>query len=462
MADPEQSPLLPSSTDSTSATSLPTVSLYISHALSTWNSRVFEYAAVLFLTEIIPGSLAPSSWYALGRAGSVIVASRQIGNYIDSSPRLPIIRKSIVYQRIAVIISCGILFLMLRASVNVLHAATPGLVFSLQSELLIVLIFLACIERLAAMMNLIVVERDWVVVIAGGNIPLLTKLNSQMRRIDLFCKMVGPLTISLIISFTSVKFGIWVVLVTNLLSVGIEYWAIARVYHRVPTLALKTPQSHRSLSPSNTSVQAVRRSFSSWLTPFVEWSRHAMFLPSLTLSLLYFTVLSFGGQMIVFLLYEGFDTAHIGWLRTLSVILELSATFSAPWLMSKIGAIRTGRWFINWQSVSVVFAVVFFCYFSDRVGLWGLIAGVILSRVGLWGFDLAVQVQIQNGVEETKRARFSSTETAIQSIFDLLSFAATIVCADPKQFKIPAIVSAAAVCISAVLYSVYVYRAQKL
>ncbi|KAJ3979583.1 hypothetical protein F5890DRAFT_908922 [Lentinula detonsa] len=40
------------------------ISLYISHFLSTWNSRVFEFGAVLYLATIYPGTLLPMSIYA--------------------------------------------------------------------------------------------------------------------------------------------------------------------------------------------------------------------------------------------------------------------------------------------------------------------------------------------------------------------------------------------------------------
>lgn len=39
--------------------------LYTSHLLSTWNSRLFEFGAVLFLASIFPGTLMPMSVCAL-------------------------------------------------------------------------------------------------------------------------------------------------------------------------------------------------------------------------------------------------------------------------------------------------------------------------------------------------------------------------------------------------------------
>lgn len=69
--------------------------LYLSHFLSTWNSRVFEFGAVLFLSTIFPGTLLPASVYALARAASVILFSSFVGHFIDHGERMHVVRVSI-------------------------------------------------------------------------------------------------------------------------------------------------------------------------------------------------------------------------------------------------------------------------------------------------------------------------------------------------------------------------------
>ena len=69
--------------------------LYISHFLSTWNSRVFEFGAVLFIAKIYPGTLLPVSIYAVVRSASAIVLSPKVGKYIDVNDRLKVVRSSI-------------------------------------------------------------------------------------------------------------------------------------------------------------------------------------------------------------------------------------------------------------------------------------------------------------------------------------------------------------------------------
>lgn len=69
--------------------------LYVSHFLSTWNSRVFEFGAVIYLAKIFPGTLLPMSVYALTRGTSAILLSPAIGQYIDKGNRLEVVRLSI-------------------------------------------------------------------------------------------------------------------------------------------------------------------------------------------------------------------------------------------------------------------------------------------------------------------------------------------------------------------------------
>ena len=69
--------------------------LYISHFLSTWNSRVFEFAAVLYLASIYPDTLMPMSTYALARGLAAIIFAPAVGYYIDTGNRLQVVRLSI-------------------------------------------------------------------------------------------------------------------------------------------------------------------------------------------------------------------------------------------------------------------------------------------------------------------------------------------------------------------------------
>lgn len=130
--------------------------------------------------------------------------------------------------------------------------------------------------------------------------------------------------------------------------------------------------------------------------------RHPAFLASFALSLLYFTVLSFSGQMITYLISVGYTSWHVGIARVGSSIFELSATWAAPFLMKKIGVVRAGIWSLAWQMTCLAGALGW--YFSNFEGMGtnslfsatGLAVGVAFSRMGLWGYDLSAQNIIQD------------------------------------------------------------------
>ncbi|KAJ5757626.1 uncharacterized protein N7511_006320 [Penicillium nucicola] len=426
--------------------------LYISHTLSAWNSRMFEFGAVLFLASIFPDTLLYVSIYALVRALSAVAFSPWLGAWVDRSDRLVALRYSIVWQRIPVAVSCLCFVVLLTTESRTITL----LLFGVQG-------LLACLEKVAATANTVAVERDWAIVISDNiNVPR-QKLNASMRRIDLFCKLLAPVFISLVDSLKT-KYAIWTVFGLNCASVAVEYMAIAQVYRAVPALKKQITasntldaddQSHESNQNIGTSPSTNHHKSS-----LKEYTTSPVFLPSVALSLLYLTVLSFGATMVTYLLSTGFSSLQVSYMRIGSVAAELSGTWTAPMIMNKIGPIRSGLWFLNWQFVCVTAAAAAFVVWDSdsSVVAWTLIVGVAMSRIGLWGFDLSVQFLVQETIEEHARARFSATEMALQNVFEMLSFASTIAFPLPAQFQYPVLISSGAVTVAAICFAAYVRK----
>ncbi|KAF2458394.1 hypothetical protein BDY21DRAFT_284383 [Lineolata rhizophorae] len=434
-----------------------TLALYISHFLSTWNARLFEFGAVLFLASIYPDTLRPMSIYALVRSAAAIAFSPPIGRYIDRSNRLSAVRVSIVGQRFSVVVSCIILYFM----------ETLRLTTRVKTAFLSLVIILACSEKLAFVLNTVAVERDWVVVITDGREDALRVINARMRRIDLFCKLIGPLVISFI-DAASTKIAALVTLGMSLVSVFIEYFCIARVYTLVPSLhrhpTVPPAQAHLpTTSPTTPTLLRRLRALSLSLRhalPLRFYFTHRTLLPSLCLSLLYLTVLSFSAHMTAFLLsVPGWTAAVVGGARAAAAVAELSATWVAPRLMARVGPLRAGIWCAAWLMAWVGVGVGMF-WGKERlvVATGGLVAGVGMSRLGLWGFDLCMQVIIQEEVEAPHRGAFSAVEAALQNLFELCSYASTIAWARPDQFRWPVLMSAVAVYLAGGLYATFLRK----
>lgn len=134
------------------------------------------------------------------------------------------------------------------------------------------------------------------------------------------------------------------------------------------------------------------------VAPWRDYVTSPVFLASFALSLLYLTVLSFGGTMVTYLLHTGFNSLEVSAMRIGSVAAELFGTWAAPFIMNRIGPIRSGLWFVNWQLCCVAGAAAAYIFFdaSSQLVASSLIVGVALSRIGLWGFDLSVQFLVQD------------------------------------------------------------------
>jgi solute carrier family 40 (iron-regulated transporter), member 1 len=131
--------------------------------------------------------------------------------------------------------------------------------------------------------------------------------------------------------------------------------------------------------------------------------------------------------MVTYLLASGYSSFQVAIARTISVIFEISATWLAPLVMSRTGALRPGPRFTSWQMLCLGGGVaVFWTFQSPAIAASGLVIGTMLSRIGLWGFDLSSQMIVQDEVEADHRGSFSSIEASLQNGFELLSYVSTI------------------------------------
>lgn len=286
-----------------------------------------------------------------------------------------------------------------------------------------------------------------------------------MRRIDLLCKMLGPFFIASVAAY-SVKAAILVNLAMNLVSVILEYPAIAWVYWRVPELQrCRTPYAGMSF-PTQSERDSLREMQESSFVSFfvnarkdvISYFTHSVVLPSFAGSVLYCTVLSFGGQMVTYLLAQGIDGNLVAIARTFSVAFELIATWAAPILIGRIGPTRSGLWFLMSQAISLSIGTILFRSpaLPHTMATFSLVLATVLSRVGLRGYDLCAQILVQDSVEPDLRGVFSSVEAGWQNAFELGSFMLTIICSRPSQFPVPVYASCAMVWLACLLHSIFV------
>ena len=82
------------------------------------------------------------------------------------------------------------------------------------------------------------------------------------------------------------------------------------------------------------------------LSDWREFVEHPIFLSSISISCLYFTVLGFDGVMISYLKSVSYTDPFIAGMRGLNVVTGLMGTMAMPFLERRIGLVRAGNWSI--------------------------------------------------------------------------------------------------------------------
>lgn len=140
-------------------------SLYAAHTLSTWGDNMWWFAGGCYMLELLPSSLRLTAIYGLVIAASVIVFGASVGRLVDTMGRISAARLSLAIQNLATA-ACALTlaaFLHYRAELEPDGPDHPTLIVSVFA------ITLAAVARLASCGTNIIIQKDWIVVIAGGD-----------------------------------------------------------------------------------------------------------------------------------------------------------------------------------------------------------------------------------------------------------------------------------------------------
>lgn len=461
--------------------------LYAGHFLARWGTRKWEFSVGLFMLYIWPDSLLFTALYGVVEAASVAIFGPTIGDWIDRTRYIKVVQTWLGLQNLSFVVAGGAVSVLLSYPKSTIGMPTF-------IALLIVVNVSGAIGALASLAGVILIERDWVVVISENQSPgLLTQMNAVTRRIDLSCKLLAPVAVGFIMSYVSVLASAIVLVLWNILSVGVEYWLLSSVYYAVPSLNLKirkdksieetsSSESHDCLNNDMSTVSATegdasikkkhettswrRKILQSFLrTPTIEgwlvYIKQDVALAGFALSLLYFTVLSFGTLMTAALEWKGIPTYVLGLARGVSALIGISATLLYPIFHSHLHSLRTGLWsiWIQWSILLICVASIW--VHNQQVSSWMLMGGVAASRLGLWMFDLAVVQQMQDSIPESDRGVVGGVQNSLQSCMDLLSYVMGIIVSNPKDFGVLIMVSFLPVTCAALVYSVHTYRIRR-
>jgi iron-regulated transporter 1 len=284
------------------------------------------------------------------RALASILFSSSVGRWVDHSPdRLKTLLCTISINRTAVISASALWYFIVEPK-NDSHAralaASEGSAALLRGAIFTLILALGILEGLSASGNMLSMERDWVVTAASpvGQPYDLTHLNSSMRRIDLICKLIAPILISVIVSATNIKIGVLVVGCMSAGSWAVEFWCARRVWLRNPRLrALKAVDVSASASAAapepgarnllSRTAHGLRR----YADDFRKYFTSTVWIPSLSLAFLHISALTYSATFITYLLAVGFSLDLITVARAAGSVVEISSTVVTPVGVSYLG-----------------------------------------------------------------------------------------------------------------------------
>ncbi|CAK4033777.1 hypothetical protein DOTSEDRAFT_71504 [Lecanosticta acicola] len=359
------------------------IAFYAGHALFMANNRGYEFASVLFTASAFPHTLVAASLRGLSAHLASVLFSPSVGRWCDAhASRIRPVQICIVMQRFCIALACLGWALIVQESEACLDPGFRGQpdVSTWKRTTFAVLLLLGMLERLSAVGNQIVVERDWLPLLAernwlprlaersspsgtapdspspkpllhttteedpllSGKPPRLHNLNATTKLIDLVTKLVTPLAVSAIaIGFTSTRWVAGILALTQLLSCPLELYLTHLVWTACPALQKPKAGSQITSATSPEEDQQVATLSQRFKTDLTAWShslriyiRSTALLPSLAFALEPFSVLTLAGSMTSYLLVAQFPLTHITAARAASTIVEISSTILTPLLIA--------------------------------------------------------------------------------------------------------------------------------
>lgn len=490
------------------------LAFYTSHALFMSNNRYYEFASVLFTAAAFPHTLVAASLRGLSAHLSSVLFSPSIGRWCDTSrSRLRPVQICIVVQRFCIASAClGWALIIEENDAHHQTSAKQGQQNeNLKKIIFAVLLALGMLERLSAVGNLIVVERDWLPLLARRDrntdavrkisigkshiaeqeeTPLLSQdpphqlhtLNATAKLIDLVTKLVTPLAVGAVtIGLSSVRLVAAVLAAMQLGSCALEIYLTRLVWRTCP--ALREPKAQTELvlqEHSESSQQRARAAFKGWLHGIKAYAHSSVFLPSLAFAIEPFSVLTLAGSMTAYLLVAKFPLTHITAARTASTIVEISSTILTPliiaWHSRTRGSDRTrtgsasidslimvGLLGLFWQVVLLIPATAALVVIgSSSTDLWSaskltaiLFSSLALSRLGPFAYSLVEQQIVQMEVPARERMRFSGIEMSLVDAAELARWGLLGMFGAARQFRWVALISFASVASSLGLFGAW-------
>ena len=296
----------------------------------------------------------------------VLLFASALGRWVDGSPsRLRVLLLTIIINRISILVSCIVLFIVLSFS----NPAPKQAFFAMA-------LILGMLEKLSRGTNILSMERDWVPTLANTSLDAehhviydLTHLNTTMKRIDMLCKLIAPLAVSIFVSTVeSERIAVILLASISTLSLGPECWSVQKVWdqnrrlkvrkesvndtaissdpdHPMQLCYNKTPWAQIApIVPREIALQVIG-SIRLYMADLGYYFGTVVWIPSLCAAVPHASVLTFSGTMLTYLLNAGYSMNTITGAKASGAVFEISSTFVFPWA---VGALSTRKHAASW------------------------------------------------------------------------------------------------------------------
>ena len=173
--------------------------------------------------------------------------------------------------------------------------------------------FFCAIANLSFAMVAMGIQKDWIVVLSAGSSDWLIAMNSIMTQIDLASKSMAPAFAGIIFASFSYGYSAVIMMSLNALVTVIFYAFLSRIFSAFPALWVRNSGGPESARIQKSSSQQLTSEDSE----AIEIPTADNFLTSgcagtmIAYAILYFTVLSFGSLMTVYLRSHLFTDIYI-------------------------------------------------------------------------------------------------------------------------------------------------------
>jgi len=355
----------------------------------------------------------------------------------------------------------------------------------------VIAIILASVARLASSGVNIIIQKDWIVIIADNDNDKLAKMNSILRTIELTTYMLAPAAGGFLFSYigdrgTGIFIAAW-----NILSVCLEYLLLIQIFRSHPKLAdikIFNIEEQNGEEDNKTKKNVFKDTYDGWKT----YVNHPVRNAGLGLSFLYMTVLGFDNITYGYCLMQGVPHFALGILVGISALVGVLGSLAYPLIREKVGLERSGllgMFLLVSTSSLAVFSVflpgspldlTFHQYtnhsdvgnstqdmmeeyesmtlsefISEYCSVSVFLLGIILARFGLWIVDLTITQILQERVEENVRGTVNGVQDSLNNSLDLIKCILVIFLPHRETFGLLIILSYVSINIGWLMYCMY-------